>query len=68
MQQINSITLAKGALLLTLSYFAAWLIGPVFLTESGFAGGLPIWFWASCIVAPLALCVAVSLWLGRSHG
>ncbi|SHH37272.1 DUF997 family protein [Ferrimonas marina] len=69
MQPINANSLAKGAVALTLFYFVAWLLGPLLLAEAGLWFGLPIWFWCSCILAPLLLCLLVWWWLrGGARG
>ncbi|WP_238786882.1 DUF997 family protein [Ferrimonas lipolytica] len=49
--------------MLTLGYLALWFIGPALLAEAEAIIGLPLWFWWSCIVAPLLLCVAAAVWL-----
>ncbi|WP_028117639.1 DUF997 family protein [Ferrimonas senticii] len=63
MHDINPKSLAKGAFLLTLGYFLFWLLGPLLLRDQGVVAGLPLWFWCSCVVAPLLLCLAVRCWL-----
>ncbi|QIZ75860.1 YhdT family protein [Ferrimonas lipolytica] len=63
MKGIDSKYLAKGAIMLTLGYLALWFIGPALLAEAEAIIGLPLWFWWSCIVAPLLLCVAAAVWL-----
>ncbi|MBL4913090.1 DUF997 family protein [Shewanella schlegeliana] len=60
--------LTKTSLILTLSYFSLWCFGPLWLSELGNWYGLPLWFWFSCIGAPLLLIVSLSLILTRFFG
>ncbi len=64
MQNIDVRGLAKGALWLTLGYFLFWLVGPLWLSEGARLWGLPVWFWCSCVAAPVLLSVVVACWLG----
>ncbi len=49
--------------MLTFGYFVVWLLGPVGLADANPWQGLPLWFWCSCVAAPLLLCAAVAFWL-----
>ncbi|MCL1059869.1 hypothetical protein CXF83_10950 [Shewanella sp. Choline-02u-19] len=60
-------SLSTTALLLTLGYFVLWCLGPLLLTEYGYWYGLPIWFWFSCILAPLMLIIFLVRTLGKTN-
>ncbi|WP_220759590.1 MULTISPECIES: DUF997 family protein [unclassified Shewanella] len=57
--------LTKTSLILTFSYFALWCFGPLWLNEMGNWFGLPLWFWFSCIGAPVLLIVSLSFLLTK---
>ncbi|NQZ92896.1 MAG: DUF997 family protein [Moritella sp.] len=48
-------SISKKTLLLTIGYFALWCTGPLLLANQGDWWGLPVWFWFSCLFAPLLL-------------
>ncbi|MBY5993828.1 hypothetical protein [Ferrimonas balearica] len=60
--------LALGATALTGLYFLLWLAGPLWLAEAGSWQGLPLWFWFSCVAAPLVLVALLLIWLGGRRG
>ncbi|WP_110456914.1 DUF997 family protein [Shewanella algidipiscicola] len=55
------VSLSKTALVLTLGYLLLWCAGPLLLQEAGTWAGLPLWFWFSCIAAPLLLILVLVL-------
>ncbi|MCL1130710.1 DUF997 family protein [Shewanella sairae] len=57
--------LSKISLTLTFSYFFLWCFGPLVLQEQGNWFGLPLWFWFSCIGAPIFVIVSLSFLLTR---
>ncbi|MCK8043976.1 YhdT family protein [Shewanella sp. 1CM18E] len=57
--------LTKTSLTLTFSYFFLWCFGPLVLTDYGDWLGLPLWFWFSCIGAPILVIVSLSFLLTR---
>ncbi|MCL1147643.1 hypothetical protein L2747_16685 [Shewanella marinintestina] len=57
--------LTKTSLLLAFSYFFLWCAGPLWLQHFGTWYGLPLWFWLSCIAAPILLIVSLSWLLSR---
>ncbi|GAA5188839.1 hypothetical protein [Ferrimonas gelatinilytica] len=63
MQKIDVKGLAQGAVAFTLGYFILWLAGPLWFSQAMGWWGLPLWFWSSCVAAPLLLSVLVGLWL-----
>ncbi|WP_026959263.1 DUF997 family protein [Aliagarivorans taiwanensis] len=67
MHGINPTKLALGAIALTLGYVVVWLAGPLLLADAPMWLGLPLWFWLSCIVAPIAFCLIAAYWL-RERG
>ncbi|ABZ77144.1 hypothetical protein Shal_2588 [Shewanella halifaxensis HAW-EB4] len=48
-----------------MSYFFLWCFGPLWLSELGNWFGLPLWFWFSCIGAPLLLIVSLRFLLTK---
>ncbi|MCL1050757.1 hypothetical protein L2755_14155 [Shewanella abyssi] len=60
-------SLSTTALLLTLGYFVLWCLGPVLLADQGYWFSLPIWFWFSCILAPLLLIIVLVRALGDTR-
>ncbi|MBV7315551.1 hypothetical protein KU855_07730 [Shewanella sp. NIFS-20-20] len=42
-------------------YFLLWAGGPLWLSQSGTWLGMPMWFWGSCVAAPVALLGALLL-------
>lgn len=60
--------LTLAALSLTLLYFVLWLCGPLFFSGSGLWLGLPLWFWLSCVAAPMVLLILLFVWLGGTRG
>lgn len=60
--------LTKKALLLTLLYLVLWALGPIIFGDqsASMVAGLPLWFWFSCVMAPIALtCCAFFVFLKR---
>lgn len=55
------VSLSKMALALTLGYLLLWCAGPLLLKDAGTWVGLPLWFWFSCIAAPLLLILVLVL-------
>jgi uncharacterized membrane protein YhdT len=60
-------SLSKTALMLTLGYFILWCAGPLFIDKTWVLFGLPVWFWFSCILAPLVLILSLVIFVGRGH-
>ncbi|MCG9731262.1 hypothetical protein L1D44_15805 [Shewanella sp. Isolate13] len=60
--------LTKTSLILTSSYFLLWCSGPLWFSELGNWYGLPLWFWFSCVAAPLLLVVSLSFLLTKVIG
>ncbi|QYJ87507.1 DUF997 family protein [Shewanella mesophila] len=56
-------SLSKMALALTGGYFILWCLGPLLLKDAGSWIGLPLWFWFSCIGAPLILILSLAVFL-----
>ncbi|QYK02762.1 DUF997 family protein [Shewanella psychrotolerans] len=56
-------SLSKMALALTGGYFILWCLGPLLLTDLGRWLGLPLWFWFSCIAAPILLVLGLAVLL-----
>ncbi|MGL4475066.1 MAG: DUF997 family protein [Shewanella sp.] len=54
------VTPAVIILCLALGYFLVWAFGPLFLSERGSWLGMPLWFWCSCVAAPLLLLAALA--------
>lgn len=52
-------SISKKALILTVLYFVAWCLGPLFWSDAGTWYGLPVWFWISCLFAPMGLIALV---------
>lgn len=48
-------SLSKVALILTFIYFILWCAGPLVFDANAIWYGVPLWFWLSCIGAPLTL-------------
>lgn len=67
MENLNVRRLSVGALLLSLGYFVAWLCGPLLAADAGRWLGLPLWFWCSCVGAPLVLVLVLWAWLRGDH-
>jgi len=61
------VSLSKTALLLTLGYFILWCAGPLFIDETWIYLGLPVWFWFSCIFAPMALIFFLIIFVDKKH-
>jgi len=59
--------ISKKTLLLTLSYFVLWCAGPWLLANEGDWWGLPIWFWFSCLLAPVLLILALILMIKSTY-
>lgn len=60
--------LTKRAILLTLFYLVLWSLGPILFGDqsTSMVAGLPLWFWFSCIMAPIVLiCCAFFVFLKR---
>nr|WP_308426233.1 hypothetical protein [Shewanella hanedai] len=53
--------------MLTLGYFILWCAGPLFIDKTWVLFGLPVWFWFSCILAPLVLILSLVIFVGRDH-
>lgn len=49
--------LTKRSVLLTLLYLVLWALGPLLFGDqsANMIAGLPLWFWFSCVMAPLLL-------------
>ncbi|WP_394147782.1 DUF997 family protein [Shewanella atlantica] len=58
-------SLSKTALALTLGYFLLWCAGPLLFDDNQLLYGVPLWFWLSCIAAPLLLIIALIILVGR---
>lgn len=52
-------SISKKSLILTALYFIVWCLGPLFWSDTGNWYGLPVWFWISCLLAPLGLIILV---------
>ncbi|ACA87153.1 DUF997 family protein [Shewanella woodyi] len=61
-------SLSKTALILTAVYFVLWCAGPVLIDETWLWFGMPVWFWFSCIVAPVALISSLIFLVGFLQG
>ncbi|ABV36324.1 hypothetical protein Ssed_1713 [Shewanella sediminis HAW-EB3] len=59
------LSLSKTALNLTFIYFCLWCAGPLFFDASALWYGVPVWFWLSCIGAPLTLIALLINLVGR---
>ncbi len=62
---MSSIT--KISLFLTLGYFILWCAGPLLPISQVFLLGLPVWFWFSCVFAPLILIVTLIAAISSIH-
>ena len=66
MNSAKTKNLGRTVLLLSLFYLAMWGLGPIIFSENSggpvpvMFAGLPVWFWWSCVLAPVTL-VTVSL-------
>ncbi|MGL1930560.1 MAG: hypothetical protein OCC45_02240 [Desulfotalea sp.] len=54
------------AIALTLGYALLWFLGPVIFDDATvMVAGLPMWFWFSCIVAPVSFVFASYIYFFR---
>ncbi len=60
-------SISKKTLLLTFGYFALWCAGPVLLQSQNDWWGLPLWFWFSCLIAPVCLIVLLIITISSTH-
>ncbi|NRD74331.1 DUF997 family protein [Shewanella sp. VB17] len=60
-------SLPKTALILTLGYFILWCAGPLLIDDTWIYMGLPVWFWFSCIFAPMLLICLLIVLVGLKH-
>ncbi len=61
-------SLSKTALILIAVYFVLWCAGPVFIDEAWLWLGMPVWFWFSCIFAPVVIDFVAYLFNGLVGG
>ncbi|RTR37865.1 DUF997 family protein [Shewanella canadensis] len=58
-------SLSKTALTLTFGYFCLWCTGPLLFDSHALWYGVPLWFWLSCIGAPLMLIALLIKLIGK---